>query len=202
MRLNALTISVKANCFDEPPVSPEARHSMTCEARLVEQAIAGDREAFRQLIEMHELRVARLARRLTGYRGEVDDLVQDVFVLVLEHLKRFRSESNFSTWLTKLTISRSRRERLRRIVRLKFLQRRRHAVEEEARESTTDNAETHEQIRNAVASLPQKLREVIVLRYLEELDVDEICSMLSISRSAFDVRLHRGREKLREMLEI
>lgn len=201
MRLDALTISVKANCFDEMPVSPEARGAMNCEARLVERAIAGDREAFRQLIAMHELRVARLARRLTGYGVEIDDIVQDVFVLALENLKTFRSESNFSTWLMKLTISRCRRERLRNVLRLKFLQASRHRGDERSGDVTIDQREAHERIRNAVAALPQKLREVIVLRYLEELEVDEICSMLSISRSAFDVRLHRGREKLREMLE-
>ncbi len=201
MRLDALTISVKANCFDEPPVSPEARGAMFCEARLVENAIAGNREAFRQLIEMHESRVTRLARRLIGYRGEVEDIVQDVFVVALESLKRFRSESNFATWLMKLTISRCRRNRLRNVLQLKFLKRNERAADEGVWDATTDQRESHQQIRNAVASLPQKLREVIVLRYLEELEVEDICSMLSISRSAFDVRLHRGREKLREMLE-
>jgi RNA polymerase sigma-70 factor (ECF subfamily) len=201
MTLDALTISVKANCFDETSGPPAARGAVTCDAHLVERAIGGDRDAFRQLMEMHHLQVAGLARRLAGYQRDIDDIVQDVFVIALENLKGFRKESNFSTWLTKLTISRCRRERLRRALRLKFLQRSGRARNDKTRDATHEDRETHKQIRDAVARLPQKLREVIVLRYLEELQVEEICSMLSLSRTALDVRLHRGREKLRAMLE-
>jgi RNA polymerase sigma-70 factor (ECF subfamily) len=100
----------------------------------------------------------------------------------------------------KLTISRCRRERLRRMLMLKFV--RSSAPQVEARgDAPAEQREHHEKIRRAVSQLPQNLREVIVLRYLEELEVEEICALLSLSRSAFDVRLHRGRERLRALLE-
>jgi RNA polymerase sigma factor (sigma-70 family) len=199
MQATALSILVKANCFDEPALPQTDRGARADDRRLVEQAVAGHRDAFRQLIEMHQEKIARLAMRLTGYRAGVDDIVQDVFVIALENLKRFRGESSFGTWLTKLTISRCRRERLQRIVTLKFL-RSSSLRSEEYPSSPVDEREHHERVRRAVAQLPQNLREVIVLRYLEELDVESVCAILSLSRSAFDVRLHRGREKLRELL--
>jgi RNA polymerase sigma-70 factor (ECF subfamily) len=200
IQLDALTLSVKANCFDEPALPQIDRGARAAERSLLESAVAGDRDAFRQLIEMHRERVERFAMRLTGYRCDVDDVVHDVFVIALENLKRFRAQSSFATWLMKLTISRCRRERLRRMLMLKFV--RSSAPQVEARgDAQAEQREHHEKIRRAVSQLPQNLREVIVLRYLEELEVEEICALLSLSRSAFDVRLHRGRERLRALLE-
>jgi RNA polymerase sigma-70 factor (ECF subfamily) len=55
-------------------------------------------------------------------------------------------------------------------------------------------------VRQAVADLPQRLREVIVLHYLQEMAVEEICGVVGTSRGAVEVRLHRGRERLRGVL--
>ena len=200
MRLDALTISVKADCFDDtalPHVNPGVKAD---DRGFVARAVAGDRDAFRQLIDMHQEKVSRLAMRLLGYRSDVDDVVQDVFVLALENVKRFRGECAFATWLTKLTISRCRRERLRRVLKLKFLRGGAHPRRETIEQSEVERDEGHERVRCAVAGLPPKLREVIVLRYLEEMESDDAAHVLSISRSAFDVRLHRAREQLRVLL--
>jgi RNA polymerase sigma-70 factor (ECF subfamily) len=62
------------------------------------------------------------------------------------------------------------------------------------------DAEVTAKVRLAVRDLPAKYREVVVLRYLEEMDVEQVARLLKISRSAVDVRLHRARKMLRTAL--
>jgi RNA polymerase sigma factor (sigma-70 family) len=95
-----------------------------------------------------------------------------------------------------LTINECRRQRRRQITRLAFLRRlAQRRVDTESSDPLAQD-ERLALVRQAVARLPRKYREIVVLRYLEELDVSEMMRVLNLSRSAVDVRLHRGREML------
>jgi RNA polymerase sigma-70 factor (ECF subfamily) len=72
---------------------------------LVLRCQGGDREAFRELFRQHRTDVARLVQRLLGGRGDVDDVVQEVFLQVHRSLKDFRFGSRFSTWLYRVTVN-------------------------------------------------------------------------------------------------
>jgi len=72
---------------------------------LVLRCQAGDREAFRELFRRHRSDVARLVQRLLGGRGDIDDVVQEVFLQVHRSLKDFRFGSRFSTWLYRVTVN-------------------------------------------------------------------------------------------------
>ena len=71
----------------------------------VRRALAGETRAFNELYQLHRRDVARLAARLLGPRGDVDDIVQDVFVQVFRSLPNFRGDSRFSTWLHRVTVN-------------------------------------------------------------------------------------------------
>jgi RNA polymerase sigma-70 factor, ECF subfamily len=158
--------------------------------------VAGDAAAFERVVELNADRLSALVYRLLGYRGDVDDVVQDVFLAALEGRRKFRVESSLWTWLTAIAVNRCRSVWRRR--RLKSL-----LVHERAGPAADEPAiadETTRQVRRAVAGLPMRLREVVVLHYLQEMPVDEIGVVLGISRPAIEVRLHRAREKLRRAL--
>jgi RNA polymerase sigma-70 factor (ECF subfamily) len=161
------------------------------------------RPSFDQLVAEHRGYVARLCYRLLGWRCDVEDVVQDVFVAALRGLPRFRHESSLATWLTRLTINACRSHGRRRRLRLRLWLEtpgRRPPRPDQPAGAGLANAERIERIRQAVRRLPQKYREVVVLRYLEELSVPEVAAVLSLAPNAVEVRLSRGRKRLKESL--
>jgi RNA polymerase sigma-70 factor (ECF subfamily) len=150
---------------------------------------------------------------LLGWRAaDVDDVVQDVFLAALEHLHAFRGDASIETWLTTVALNRCRTHRRRQLFRLRWLSRFKNraacgfadAAAPDPAAGSPDVRALREEIaatvRSAVQALSAKDREVIVLFYLEELPAARIAELLSISRGAVDVRLHRARQGLKEKL--
>jgi RNA polymerase sigma-70 factor (ECF subfamily) len=147
--------------------------------------------------------VTRLAYRLLGWQGaEVEDIVQDVFLAALEHAHKFRGDNGLSQWLTAITLNRCRSQIRRRFLKLKWLRSR---PPEEPIDAAADTGslrdETSAKVRAAVRTLPPRDREVVVLYYLEDRSTAQISELLHVSENAIDVRLHRARKRLREILE-
>ncbi len=162
----------------------------------------GDDSAFDRIVERHSAEVAALANRLLGWPGDVDDIVQDVFVAAFLGLKQFRGECRLRTWLFTITVNKCRSHRLRRLRRIRPA-----SIEAEAMVSPDGrsdqaamDAETFARVRRAVQALPQKYREAIVLRYLEGLEMSEISKLLGVRVNAMQVRLNRAKKQLRERL--
>ena len=154
-----------------------ARREDDEDARLVDRFLRGDGAAFDQLVLAHQDRVARLAYRLLGWSGEVDDVVQEVFLAMLKNLGKFRRDCRVSTWLTAITLNKCRSARRRRFLRLGFLGRlseQSHAAASSPAAEEGRDPAALERIRSAVRALPAKYREVVVLRYLEEMPVAEV----------------------------
>lgn len=171
---------------------------------LSRRVAAGDKRALEGLIERYEGMVKRLAFRLLGWSDGVEDVVQDVFLAAFVSIGKFRGESSLSTWLAAITVNRCRSHRRRRLLRLKFFANR--ELHESGQRETCPSdqsaidGETAAQVRAAVDALPNKYREVIVLRYLEEMPIVEVARVLGLSRGAVDVRLTRARERLAKRL--
>lgn len=168
---------------------------------LADRIARGDAEAFEALVAVYQPRVTRLAHRLLGWSGDVDDIVQDVFLAVLRHRSGYRQDASLWTWLTAITLNTCRshlrrREVLRKLASVFVPHKPPAAADAGALED-----EVAREVRAAVAGLPARDREVIVLFYLEHRAVTEMSSLLGASTNAIDVRLHRARNKLREMLK-
>ena len=169
---------------------------------LVERFGRGEDSAFDRIVERYAAEVAALANRLLGWPQDVDDIVQDVFTAAFTGLRRFRGDCRLRTWLFTITINTCRRHRGR-------LHRRRTVPIDEAAptlclnehaEMVAIDRETCARIRRAVRGLPARYREVVVLRYLQELETTEICRLLGISRNTLNVRLNRARKRLKDDL--
>lgn len=88
--------------------APELRVTLSAVVEpevLVLRCQSGDRDAFRELFRRHRSDVARLVQRLLGGRGDIDDVVQEVFLQVHRSLKDFRFGARFSTWLYRVTVN-------------------------------------------------------------------------------------------------
>ncbi len=172
------------------------------EQTLVEQFRRGDDSAFDRIVERHGAEVAALANRLLGWPRDVDDVVQDVFVAAFVGLKRFRGECRLRTWLFTITVNKCRSHRFRRrrlrVVTMEEAQ----AIESPggAGDRVALDKETFAQVRRAVQVLPQKYREVVVLKYLQGLETPDICELLGLTVNTMQVRLNRARKRLREQL--
>ncbi len=169
------------------------------ERGLVGRCRRGELLASAQLVARYQDRVAGLAYRLLGWRGDIEDVVQDVFVSVLQNLPRFRGECRFTTWLYRITASECRRARRKRLLRMKFWRpdppaARRAAGVGEA--NPAGQREISERVRAAVRGLPRRYREVVVLRHLEDLPIAEIGQILGLRPNAVEVRLSRARTQL------
>ncbi len=142
---------------------------------------AGDREAFEQLVRAHQDYVARLAFRLLGWSGDAEDVVQDVFLAALRNVKSFRGQASPLTWLTAITVNQCRTRRRRQWVmdRLRWLWRRRPGgPDPPPADGPLAEAERSERVRRAVRRLPGRLREVVVLRYLQDQSVAEVARVI------------------------
>ncbi len=169
------------------------------DARLVERFKCGDGSAFDRIVSEHAADVQALAGRLLGWDGDVEDVVQEVFLAAFLGLKRFKGASSLGTWLYSITINKCRSHRHRRRVRLRvFSGPNKDRADSAASKPMTDD--DFDRVRIAVRSLPVKYREVVVLKYLQELSTEKICEILGVSDNVVYVRLNRARVMLKNKL--
>ena len=169
------------------------------ERQLVERFIRGDDSAFDEIVAAYQGRVAGLAYRLLGWPGDVEDVVQEVFLAVFRNLGKFRGDCEFETWLTTITVNKCRSWRRKHLLKLKLLKYVSSQKPPAGPRADQDvmNRETFDRIRRTLQSLPGVYREVIVLHYLEEMPIGEMAEVLNLKRNAVDVRLSRARAQLK-----
>jgi RNA polymerase sigma-70 factor (ECF subfamily) len=190
---------------DGPPadLSAQVRRPGLEDDSLVERFAAGDASTFDRIVAGQQVRITRLVHRLLGWEEDVQDVVQEVFLAALKSRKAFRGGSSLSTWLTRIAINQCRTQARRRFLwrRLTRALADRRRSQPAAADRQAIDRETLQQVRQAVQALPAACREVAVLRYLEEMSIEEIAEVLAVSRNVVEVRLHRARQKLRAWLD-
>lgn len=160
-------------------------------ARLVEAARAGDRASFAALYRrfsraVHGIVMARVAR------GDVDDIVQDVFLVAMERMSTLHDPAAFPGWLAAIARHRAV-DHLRRAPRTTELP-------ELAAPSGADRAEAMAALA-AIRALPPAYSETLTLRLVEGLTGPEIAACTGLTEGSVRVNLHRGMKLLRERLE-
>jgi len=157
------------------------------------------------LVAEHQVRIARLARRLMNSESDVEDITQEVFVVFIEKSAHFRAQSSISTWLTSITLNICRSRLRRQSVLKQLLPKKlrlilRHQPHSPAADWSALQSETHQAIHLAIEQLPVRDREVIVLHFLEEMPIDEVASVLECTTNTASVRLHRAKQRLKSLL--
>lgn len=175
---------------------------MLDDGRAVEQARRGDEAAWRLLYERHVDLVFRLAMREVGDRAGAMDIVQETFIRASRGLDGFRGESSFRTWIARIAIHESRtwlrRRSRRREVSLEAAPPR--ASAGDGPEAAAVRSDLAERAFALVRTLPERQREVILLRTTEGFSYREIAEILGTSEVSCRVSYHHGMAKLRERL--
>jgi len=169
---------------------------------LVKQFSQGDDSAFNRIVEQYSADIAVLTNRLLGWPGDVEDVVQDIFLAVFVGLKKFRCECSLKSWLFTITINKCRTYRYKQILwqRKTITKLRLRLPPNRPADGRLMDSETFNRVRRAVKAMPAKYREPIVLRYLQGLSINESSRILGISENVLQVRLNRARKRLRREL--
>ena len=183
---------------------------MTTDEQLVERAIAGDTDAFGEVVRRWERKIYALAYGFTGSVEDARDAAQETFVAAFRNLQNFRGEAKVSSWLHRIAvnqcITRQRRARVRAETAIDeavesagegFLSTGEHASPARAAE----RRERTEAVRRAVAALTPELREVVLLKEFEGLTFQETADALKVPLSTVKSRLYTALRQLRMRLE-
>lgn len=181
--------------------------------QLLEQARRGDFSAVEAIVARYERRIFALAYQILGHTQDAEEVVQQTFLSLVEHLNDFRGDSAFATWLLRIATNNAlgllRKKSVRTAAPLgdgnrddddglpfpQFI-----AQWRETPEEIASRRETQELLRAALEELDDKYRLVFVLRDVEGMSTAETAEILALSESNVKVRLLRARLMLREKL--
>lgn len=176
------------------------------DAELAGLALAGQQDAYGELMRRHRDGVYRLARGHAGDATEALDITQETFISAFAALARYDGARPFRLWIARIAINKCHDWARRRAVRRFFTFAR--PMEEAA--IVADNALTPEEavqsqrelarIHAAIAALPANLKDVLLLRTIEGMSQAEAAQTLGLSEKAVETRLYRARQKLAEFL--
>ena len=173
---------------------------------LARLALAGREDGYRRLLERHRDPVFRLVRSLVGDSDAALDITQEAFVSGFAALKRYDPARPFRAWMSRIAVNKARDWARRRKVRSFFSR----ALPIDDAFNIADDAPLPDTIAShraelarviqAMATLPHNLREVLVLRTIEDFSEAETAIALGVSTKAVETRLYRARKQLAEAL--
>lgn len=184
----------------------------TSDEELVRRFKAGDREAFSELVRRYQDRVFTLCLRWAGDAASAEDTAQEVFLSLYKSLADFRGDAKLSTWIYRVATNHCKN---RRIYHLRRAADRHESIDTPEREDApvrqfadekagTDlglhRSEAEVILQNALASLDETHRSIIILRDIEDLSYEEIADILELPRGTVKSRLHRARADLARVL--
>ena len=181
------------------------QESVRSDHDLIEAARRGEHYGFEQLVQRYQNRLFSSMRSDVGSATIAEDIVQEAFVRAFRHLDTFKHESNFYTWLYRIALN-SRRPYLRHrgaTVPLDVAGEMPSQCRSEIRDSPANRAERSEelqQVRAAIARLPEDHRRILILREFEGFDYQSIADVLHVKTGTVRSRLARARARLRKEL--
>jgi RNA polymerase sigma-70 factor, ECF subfamily len=174
--------------------------SREMEGTLIDNALQGREEAFWDLIQPYMAPLTRFARMRLHSDPEAEDIVQQAILRALSHLRQFRGEASFKTWLTTIASNEvSQWRRGRAVTPIRPLREDRAAILKDptdAPDMQFQRRQDVERLHKALTRLPEKYRRMIQLRDLNELSIAETARSLSLTTAAVKTRHHRARKLL------
>jgi RNA polymerase sigma-70 factor, ECF subfamily len=170
------------------------------------EAQQGDLDSFAEIVRRHERRLRVVLLRILDDPRDVEEAVQDCFVLAWRHLARYRAEAALFTWLYRIGVNAAlagTRRKVHATTDLDALpsEGAAHVSPDVLPEAATEAHDLRARILAALAELPFDHREAVVLRDVAGLTNEEVAAALDLSVAAAKSRIHRGRLALRELLE-
>ena len=174
------------------------------DSTLIKLALAGQAECFSVLMDRHLGTVKRRIESMAPNATDLDDILQEVLLKVWRHLATFRSECSFRTWMTRVAMNevlQSYRRKRRNPLCQALGDLDAFASRVESPHQSFARREATKTVRSAVAGLPAKYRQVLILRDIEQLTAGETAESLQSTIPAVKTRLFRARHMLSEALK-
>ncbi len=169
------------------------------EKQVIAQVLGGDTKAFALLVEAHKDHVFNLVLRIVHQREWAEEIAQDVFLKAFQELHRFKQEARFSTWLFRIAYNTAISALRKRQLPVQELQEQQLYVSDE--EHYEEREQQFRQLQQAIGQLPAEEAALVTLFYTENKSVEEAAQVLGWSPGNTKVRLHRTRQKLKEMIK-
>ena len=191
---------IEKNQEDKGSAAVDRAEDRTNEQVLIQAVLAGDRQAFGQIVRRHQKRLFRFVYGLLGDFDQAEDIVQDAFVKAYGALGSFEAGRDFYPWLS--TIARNLALNLMaREKRTESLDRiHEHGFDPPSGDlgplEQLTTSESQQRFYVALKALPEQYRTVFVLRHFEEMSYEDIAAQLKIPPGTVDSRLYRARQLL------
>jgi RNA polymerase sigma-70 factor, ECF subfamily len=169
---------------------------------VIQRCLAGDQDAWAQIVRQHWRKVFNIAYKFTGKHDEAEDLTQDVFLKIFKSLNTFDRRANFQTWLVSVSRNlcidhyrsvRKERETIDRDVDAGELT---PAATTKSPFAALEQRDRVELLKKALDQLPPTLRSAVLLRDIQELSYQEIADRLHLPEGTVKSRINRGRTEL------
>jgi RNA polymerase sigma-70 factor (ECF subfamily) len=183
----------------------------TREQELLRRVQAGEKQLFYEVVKPYERRVYSAALAVLRNEADAEDAAQEAILKAFTHIRQFRAEARFSTWLIQIAVNEALMRRRR--AHPEIIEPIGERQEEDGQYTPRDFAdwreipsevlerkEVRQKLADAVAALAQKYRDVFVLRDVQHLSIEETAEALGISRASVKTRLLRARLMLRDLL--
>ena len=167
---------------------------------LIKRFIEGDESTFKTLVYRHKEKVRNIIYLTMNHSDAVDDIAQEVFITVYKNLKYFRFESQFTTWLYRITINKCR-DHLRKMKIRNIFTPVRDNEESHGYSQINENMDIPGIVQKAISKLPEKLRVPLMLKDIEGFSYQEIAETVQCEIGTVKSRIFRAREGLRNILK-
>jgi RNA polymerase sigma-70 factor, ECF subfamily len=159
----------------------------------------GDESVFKLILERHKEKVRNLIYLTLGNTDFVDDIAQEVFITVYRNLNNFRYESQFTTWLYRITVNKCRDHVRHSKIRNIFTPLK--EDQELSYNTKYESKNTAEIVHKAIAALPEKLRLPLLMKDIQGMSYQEIAEAMKCEIGTVKSRIFRAREGLKEKLK-
>jgi RNA polymerase sigma-70 factor (ECF subfamily) len=189
------------------------------DAALLESLLGGDESAFTELVRRYHPTLVKVARYYVRSAASAEDVAQDTWIAVLKGIERFEGRSSFKTWLLRICVNRARTSGVKEHRSIPVDPNESgptvaaHRFDKgglwsdppvpftEAIDSRLDNTALLSAVRGAIDALGEPQQAVVTLRDVEGLSTQEVATLLGLSEANVRVILHRGRARVREIVE-
>ncbi|MFC0190472.1 RNA polymerase sigma factor SigW [Fictibacillus aquaticus] len=180
-------------------------------ANMVSQVRNGDRDAYEGIVDLFKDKIYQLCYRMTGNRHEAEDLAQEAFLRAYMNIDKYNGDYKFSTWLfriaTNLCIDRLRKKKPDYSLDAEVpgtdgaTMYSQLATKEPLPEEKVTESEKRMELQTEIMKLPEKYRTAILMKYMEDMSLEEISKAMDIPVPTVKTRIHRGREALKKVFQ-
>jgi len=169
------------------------------DTQLIGRILDGDTSGYAVLVDRYKDMAFTIAFRILNKREDAEEVVQDAFVKAFQHLSSFRQKAKFSTWLYRIiyntAISKQRR------IKLGWLSIEETTIPDNAVELIAEEEEDRRKmLETAMQQLPEEDRILLTLYYVDESSIEDLHSILGITKANVKIKLFRARKRLQELV--